>query len=139
MPADAALLVAESVVFGRAARGEVVDRGSFRDRWRIRRQNRLVFAEDVRLEGPIASALARPAVAEGGRALATCLLVAPDAEARLEEGRAALAGATSECGATAYDGMLLARFLSPDPQALRADLIRYAEALRGPLPRSWQC
>ena len=77
-------------------------------------------------------------MAKGGRAVATCLLVAPDAEARLDVGRAALEGARSECGVSAYDGMLVARFLSPNPGCLRADLIRYTETLRGPLPRSWQ-
>lgn len=138
MAADASLHLVETTVFGRAARGERVEHGLFRDRWRIQRGGRLVFAEDVRLQGPIAAALARSAVAKGGRALATCLLVAPDAETRLEAARAALDGAACECGASAYHGMLVARFLSPDPQGLRADLIRYVEALRGPLPRSWQ-
>ena len=138
MAGDAALLLVESAVFGRAATGEMVESGAFQDRWRIRRDGRLVFAEDVRLEGPIAAALARPAVAKGGRAVATCLIVAPDAEARLEEARAALEGGRSECGVSAYDGMLVARFLSPEPKSLRADLIRYTETLRGPLPRSWQ-
>jgi urease accessory protein len=138
MAADAALLLVESTVFGRAAMGETVETGFFRDRWRIRRDGRLVFAEEVRLEGPIAAALARPAVANGGRAVATCLVVAPGAEDRLDEARAALEGARSECGVSAYDGMLVARFLSPEPRSLRADLIRYTETLRGPLPRSWQ-
>jgi urease accessory protein len=138
MAADAALLLVESTVFGRAAMGETVRSGAFRDRWRIRRDGRLVFAEDVWLEGPIAAALARPAVAKGGRAVATCLLVSPDAEGRLEAARAALEEAASECGVSAYGGMLVARFLSPDPERLRADLIRYTETLRGPLPRSWQ-
>jgi hypothetical protein len=35
--------------------------------------------------------------------------------------------------------MLVARFLSPDPQALRTDLARFLELFRGtPMPRSWQ-
>ena len=88
MAADASLMLVETAVFGRAAMSERVHCGLFRDRWRIRRGGRLVFAEDVRLEGAIAAALARPAVANGGRAVATCLLVAPDAEARLAEARA---------------------------------------------------
>ena len=52
LAASAALTLVESVVFGRVAMGEVAESGSFRDRWRIRRDGRLVFAEDVRLEGP---------------------------------------------------------------------------------------
>jgi urease accessory protein len=53
--------------------------------------------------------------------------------------RAALEGAASECGASAWNGMLVARFISPDPQVLRADIVRFLERFRGaPMPRSWQ-
>jgi len=139
MAGDAALTLVESVVFGRLARGERVERGAFRDRWRIRRDGRLVYAEDVRLDGPIAALLACKAVGDGARALATFLHVAPDAEARREEARAACETAGVPCGGSAWNGMLLARFLSPDPQALRTALVRFLERFRGQaLPRSWQ-
>jgi urease accessory protein len=140
MMGDASLTLAESVVFGRAARGETLDEGAFRDRWRVRRDGHLVLAEDVRLDGAIQKTLARPAVGGGGaRALATVLHLAPDAEARRDGARAALAGTRSECGVSAWDGMLVARFLSPNPQALRADLVRFLENFRGAaMPRSWQ-
>jgi urease accessory protein len=139
MAADASLTLVESAVFGRLAMGESVEQGAFRDRWRVRRGGRLVLAEDVRLEGRIADTLSRPAVAGGARALATFLHVAADAEQRLDAARALLEGASCECGVTAFDGMLLARFLAGDPQALRADLTRFLEGFRGePLPRSWQ-
>ena len=136
---DARLSLVESVVFGRLAMGERLRYGAFADRWRIRRDGRLIFAEDVRLDGAIEEKLARKAVGDGARALATVLHVAPDAEARRDEARAALEGASSECGVSAWDGMLVARFLSPDPQALRTDLARFLQAFRSrPLPRSWQ-
>jgi urease accessory protein len=138
--ADACLTLAESVVFGRVAMGETMARGSYRDRWRVRRDGRLVFAEEVCLAGAIESTLARKAVANGARAAATLLHLSPDAEARREEARALLEGARSECGLSAWNGMLVARFLSPDPQALRGDLARFLEGFRGhPMPRSWQC
>ena len=77
--------------------------------------------------------------AAGGRALATVLHLAGDAEARRDAARAALEDARCECGVGAWNGMLVARFLSPDPQALRADLARFLEFFRGtPMPRSWQ-
>ena len=62
----ASLLLCEIVVFGRAAMGETMLKGSFIDRWRLRRGGRLVFAETVRLDGDIAAKLACPAVAKGG-------------------------------------------------------------------------
>jgi urease accessory protein len=139
MAGDAALTLVESVVFGRVARGETLAEGVFRDRWRVRRDGRLVFGEDVRLDGAIRDTLASKAVGNGARALATVLHLAPDAEARREDARAALDGAACECGASAWNGMLVARFLSPDPQRLRADLVRFLERFRGrPMPRSWQ-
>jgi urease accessory protein len=136
---DATLIACESVYFGRAAMGEALDEAALRDRWRIRRGGRLIFAEDVRLEGHVADILSRPAIAGGARAVATVLMVAPGALARLDAARAALANAVSECGVSGFDGMLIARFLSPDAAALRADLARFMINLTGaPLPRSWQ-
>ena len=79
MRQDATLLMAEAVVFGRSAMGEAVEQGAFTDRWRVRRDGRLVFAETVRLDGAIARMLAEPAVAGGGVAIATVLAVPGDA------------------------------------------------------------
>jgi urease accessory protein len=138
MAGDAALTIVEGAVFGRLAMGETVRTGAFKDRWRIRRDGRLAFAEDVRLEGSIDETLARRAVGAGARALATFLFVAPGAEAGLERARACLKDAAVACGASAFDGMLVARFLAPDPAALRADLARFIERFRNsPLPRAW--
>ena len=63
---DASLIMAEMVVFGRSAMGEAVETGSFTDRWRVRRDGRLLFAETVKLDGAVAEMLAEPAVAAGG-------------------------------------------------------------------------
>ncbi len=74
----ASLLLCEIVVFGRAAMGEKMLTGSFVDRWRLRRGGRLVFAETVRLDGDIGEKLARPAMAKGGVAIGTALIVPGD-------------------------------------------------------------
>src|SRR5262245_27305439 len=55
LASDAALLMAEAVVFGRSAMGEAVRQGAFSDCWRVRRGGRLVFAETVRLGGEVAN------------------------------------------------------------------------------------
>lgn len=136
-PSASALLL-EAIVFGREAHGETVREGSFRDVWRVRRGGRLVFAESVRLEGAIADRLARPAIGGGNRALATLIHVSPDAELRLEEAREHLAGSAAECGATAFGGLLVVRWLAPTIGALRRDVARFMTAYRGrPLPRVW--
>ena len=136
---DASLLMAESVVFGRLARGETMSAGLFRDRWRVRRAQKLVFAEEVALEGAIGDLLDRPALGAGARAAATLLLVEPQAERHLDAARAALAQGTAVGGASAWNGMLVARLMSPSPAAVRAAMVALLGALRGrAAPRVWQ-
>ncbi len=55
---SASLLLCEIVVFGRAAMGERMQSGEFVDRWRLRRGGRLVFAENIRLDGDVGEKLA---------------------------------------------------------------------------------
>jgi urease accessory protein len=144
MAQDAHLLACESLYFGRVAMGELLESGLFQDRWRIRRKTvdgrtALVFAEDVRLEGLMNLTLARKAVAAGARAIATVVILRPDAASLLDKARTALENATSECGVSAWNGILLARLLAVDAAHLRADLAQLITSLRGsPMPRSWQ-
>jgi urease accessory protein len=136
----ATLLAAESFVLGRAAMEETVRTAFVRDAWRVRRGGRLVFADCLRLEGDPTAILSDGATGRGARAFATVVLLAPDAEARLDAARAALADAAGEAGASAWNGMLVARLIAPTGQALRHDLIRLIETLRGaPMPRVWHC
>jgi urease accessory protein len=135
---NASVLVAESLVFGRIARGERVVTGSLNDIWRVRRDNRLIFADHAQLEGPINRILMSRAVANGACAVAVVLLVSSDAEARLVQTRSILAEANSVTGASAWNGLLVCRLLSAEPEALRADLIALLKHLRSaPMPRIW--
>src|ERR1700733_4355606 len=79
LAATASLLLCEIVVFGRAAMGEHMQSGEFVDCWRVRRGGKLVFAETIRLDGDIGAKLASPAIAKGGVAVGTALIV-PGAE-----------------------------------------------------------
>ncbi len=134
----ASALLFEATVFGRAAFGETMRSGAYEDRWRIRRGGRLVYADTLRVAGSIAGQLAKPAMANGHRAVATIVHVAPDGESRIEEARAALDGAASECGASAWNGLLAIRFLAADVETLRRDAARFMTLFRGrPLPRVW--
>ncbi|MGL5363257.1 MAG: urease accessory protein UreD [Bosea sp. (in: a-proteobacteria)] len=140
---DSQLLVCEALYFGRAAMGELLKSGSFQDRWRIRRNNpegrpELVFAEDVRLDGLLNIELARKAVANGARAVATLLVLRPDAEKMLESVRQLLDQGLCEAGATAYNGMLIVRLLGPDAAALRRSLVTViTHVTQRALPRVW--
>ena len=135
---DGRLLMAEMLVFGRLAMGETLRHGLLRDRWRIRRGGRLVLAEELLLRGQPADLLDRPALGGGARASATVLLVAPEAEQEIDAARLALAGAEVTAGASAWDGLMVARATSPSPERLRAAIVALLSSLRGrALPRLW--
>lgn len=135
MAEDGTLIVCEAVILGREAMGETVCDSALRDRWRVRRGGRLVFADNLRLDGDIERLSAGSAALAGARAFAAFLLVAPDAEDRLPQVRAALQGCG---GASAWDGKLFGRILAPDGFALRRRLIPAMQALIGrTLPRVW--
>ena len=132
----ARLLAVEAVVLGRTAMAETVRVGHLSDRWRIRSEGRLVFADDLRLDGPIADLAAQAPVLAGARAFASLLLIDADAGRFLAPLRAALGPAG---GASAFDGKLFARVTAPDGFDLRRALLPALEILRdgAPLPRVW--
>lgn len=135
---DATLLIVEMIVFGRLAMGETVETGAVDDQWRVRRDGRLVFAEAVRLDGPLRLIMDRTAVGNGARAAATILLVSPHASDRLEGARAALGTPRGLAAAGAWNGLLSARFLGHRAEDVRSDVVRLATWLNdGALPRAW--
>ncbi|MGD1037419.1 MAG: urease accessory protein UreD [Roseiarcus sp.] len=141
--ADGSLLLIEAAVFGRLAHGETRIEAHFLDRWRVRRAGRLIFAEALRLENAAAD-LDRPAVGRGARAIAALVYAAPEAPDRLSDLREALAAVAAEpdgeldAGASAFDGLLVARAASRAPQRLRAAVETMLRVLRGRgTPRVW--
>lgn len=135
-------LICEATIFGRQAMGEMVERASFRDAWRIRVAGRLVHAENLMLTGEL---LPRRAILDGMTAMATVLLVAPEAEARLDRARS-IAGEQGGVSAwrvggqdDAGTGKLLARLVAKDGYDLRRRLVPLLELLNGqaPLPKVW--
>ena len=133
----ASLLLCEIVVFGRAAMGERMRSGTFVDRWRLRRGGKLVFAETIRLDGDIGEKLAKPAIAKGGVAIGTALIV-PGDEALVERIREISASFGGEVGISAWNGFAMARFCAQDAARLRADMMAVlGRASTSPLPRLW--
>ncbi|SFI65818.1 urease accessory protein UreD [Bradyrhizobium sp. cf659] len=132
----ASLLLCEIVVFGRTAMGERMEQGEFVDRWRLSRGGRLVFAETVRLDGNIGAKLARSAVAKGGAAIGTALIV-PGDEALIERIRQASESFAGEVGISAWNGFAMARFCAQDAARLRADMMAVLARTGAALPRLW--
>jgi len=134
---DARVMVLEMLALGRHASGEVLGDVMIKDHWRIRRGGRLVLAEALRLAGPVTAMCDHPAVGAGARASATLAYVTPVADTDVERVRACLGDATL-CGASAVDGVVIARWLATEPMELVAALQAFLVRFRGcPAPRGW--
>ncbi len=136
-----AWLPQETILFDRARLRRAIDidlaADAQFDRWRLRRDGRLVHAEAMRLDGEVSARLAQGAVAKGGTAVAT-VLVAPGEQATADNVRALGDQLRGEVGASAWNGLAVVRLCAADGQALRHDLIAVLGALRGTaLPRLW--
>jgi urease accessory protein len=140
LAAGAEALLLEATVFGRRAMGEQATHGYFHDRWRVRQGGALIHAEDFRIGPAIAAALGRPAVAGGAIAVATLLMVSPQAEALLEPARDII-GAEGDAStwSVKQSGKLLARLFAEDGYQLRKRLVPLVELLNGRagLPKLW--
>jgi urease accessory protein len=129
----ARLLCVESVILGRKESGEEVSSIHFRDSWRIKRDGKLAFAEELLLD---AARFKSTAVLAGASAFATLLYLADDAESKLESVRRAVG---EQGGASAWSGKLVARILAEDGFMLRKSLIPALHALTSgcSLPKTW--
>jgi urease accessory protein len=146
LAAGATLLALEAVIVGRRAHGETVADGLFRDRWRIRREGRLIHAEETCLEGPFGRYGTKAALG-ANLAFATLLLVGGDAAGLVGAARNSIAASGVDGGASAWtvgqSGKLLARLAARDGYELRKALIPLLRLLNGSaqgeagLPRIW--
>jgi urease accessory protein len=139
----ARLLAAETLVFGRQARGETVRTGTIHESWEIRRGDHLAWADVFALDGNIHEILSRPTTADGATTLITLLWVASDASDLLGPIRTLLEKSTVVASATAFDGILLVRLVAKDSFSGRQNLIPLINGLLRlanlpvELPRVW--
>lgn len=135
--AGAELLALECLVFGREAMGEQIDALFFHDRWRIRRQGKLVFADDLHAEG-VPGSLAGMG---RNRAVASLLFVGPQDNEHLTAivQRLRKACPSGSAGFSAFDGKITGRVLARSSYELRQAIIPVLNCLRGEsLPRVWR-
>jgi urease accessory protein len=142
---DARLLAAETLVFGRAARGERFSHGLLHEGWRVRVAGKLAWADTLRLEHDIAAQLDAPLAFAAAGAMASVVYIGPDAADHLPLARSLVGDSATRGGATVVNGLLLARFIGPRADALRRAVTRYVAGLRAAaaglpaaLPRLWQ-
>jgi urease accessory protein len=135
----------ESLLFGRQASGEAVQRAWLTDRIRIRQGGRLILHDATRTHGDLAALMARAGTFADARAMATLVAVTPEAEAMVPRLRAALGDGRLpddrlEGGVSAWNGLVLARLLASDGAKLRQAVMVALGILRGDaaLPRVWR-
>ena len=139
----------ESLLFGRQASGETVRRAWLTDRIRIRQADTLLLHDATRIAGDAAGLMARAGTFGDARAMATIVVVNPEAEALVPALRTALGDGTLtggpleapvQFGVSAWNGLVLARLLAADGARLRQAVITSLSILRGAvqLPRVWR-
>ncbi|MEM7567029.1 MAG: urease accessory protein UreD [Pseudomonadota bacterium] len=139
MAPDARLLVCEAGLLGRAAMGEEPTRGLLNERWEIWVDGRPFAIERSRIgggTGALESTTQGPATLGGARAFATVLLAAPGDDALVDRAADALRSlpmpdAPADRGASAWNGRLLLRLVTPSGLALRRALVPALETLAG--------
>jgi urease accessory protein len=134
---DAECLLVEGVLLGRQAMGESLTAAELKDSWRVRRDGRLLFAEETRISGDLA-VLTSPAGLGGRTAFATVVRVGPDAPAALAAARAALENSGAEGGASLAGEVLVCRLVAREGRILRTGLSALVRGLSGGKPpRVW--
>lgn len=132
---NASALLVEPLIFGRVAMGETVDTLHLTDQWRVWRDDKLIFADAVRMIGDAKALMQATAIAAGAGAMATVLFVSPQAAAFADR----LSLPDTSGASLIRDDILLVRLLAADGFTLRKQVIPVVEALStAPLPRVWR-
>ena len=130
-------LMVEPLIFGREASGESLKSCHLDDSVCITTGKKPIYIDRIKLSGDITSILKRPAVANGGRAMASIILVDPRAKETLAGINALL---HSSAGASLLaDNILVVRLLCADSFALRNALLPILKHLtHNAIPRNWR-
>ena len=146
LSARAELLALEWLVLGRAAHGEEVVGGYISDRWRVRKDDRLIWADGFLATEETFPHLHRKALLSNCKALATLIYFGPHVDARLEFLRDIAPSPECHCAATSVSGIIVIRFaakvFSDLKRALRGLLEQFGGELgAGPfcVPKMWSC
>src|SRR5215510_8894625 len=106
----AELLALEWLVLGRAAHGEEIVGGHITDRWRVKKDGRLIWADSFRITDETFPHLQRKALLSNCKAVATLIHFGPDPGKRLEFLRDIAPCLECQCAATSVGGLIIARF-----------------------------
>jgi urease accessory protein len=146
LSSGAELLALEWLVLGRAAHGEAVVGGHISDSWRVRNDDRLIWADSFHAADETFPHLHRKALLWNCKAVGTLIYFGPHLDARLEFLRDLAPSLGCHCAVTSVGGLVIARFAaevcSDLGLALRGFLQQFSRELGpGPfrVPKMWSC
>jgi urease accessory protein len=146
LTSGAELLALEWLVLGRAAHGEKITGACITDSWRVRRDDRLIWADCLRITDEMFPHLDRKALLADCRALATLIYFGPSLASCLELLRNVARSPECHCAATSVSGLIIARLAAKVSADLRHALRNILEQLSlelapGPfrVPKMWSC
>ena len=144
--AGAELMALEWLVLGRTAYGEEVVRGHIRDRWLVRRDDRLVWADSFLVAEETFPHLRRKALLSDYKAIGTLLYFGPHLDRRLEMLREVAQSLACNYAATMVSGLIVVRLAAETSSELRIALIGILRNFGrdgdgGPfrVPKMWSC
>jgi urease accessory protein len=142
----AELLALEWLVLGRAAHGEEITGGHIADSWRVKRDGRLIWADNFRATEQTFPHLHRKALLADCKAFGTLVYFGPNLDARLEFLRDIAPSRGCSCSATSVSGLIIVRFAARASLelrlALRSLLQQFSCELGGHpfgVPKMWSC
>jgi urease accessory protein len=142
----AELLVLEWLVLGRAAHGEEITGGHISDSWRVKKDDRLIWADSFRVTDETFAHLHRKALLANCKAVATLIYFGSSLEARLEFLRGVAPSLQCRCAATVVGDLIVVRCAAKLSQELRnalRNLLQQFSRELGPgpfrVPKMWSC
>jgi urease accessory protein len=139
MSADSSCLIAETIILGRQAMGEKIEKCYFTDNWRLYKDGILFHAESLRISDDVEALINANAGINGARMISTIICVGANTEYLKPIIENNLASENSICAATYLNEKLIVRLVSNYSAGGRTDLNKILCALRGhPMPRVWQ-
>jgi urease accessory protein len=133
-------------VLGRAAHGEEMIGGDLRDSWRVKKDDRLIWADSFHVADEMFAHLHRKALLSNCSAVGTLIYFGPHLDARLKFSRDVALSLECQCAATSVGGLIIVRFAARVSYDLRAALHNFLEQFSremgpGPfrVPKMWSC
>src|SRR5262245_6046406 len=118
----AELLAPEWLVFGRAARGEQILGGQLSDRWRVKNNDRLIWADTLHVGEEVFPHLKRRALLGNCKAIATLIYFGPEIHKRLELLRDISGSLDCLCAATSVSDLMIVRLAADTSSNLKLSL-----------------